>query len=237
MKLFAIMKKDWLLLRRERKFVIAAFFTPMFFLASTVHSVSTFPYESAGTLMKGAFAFQILPLLAFANIAAWALIAGILAVDFFCGETEHKTLEPTLAAPVSPIELASSKVLAAAIPAIILGSLFLTTFVVVAKIELHVDLFSLAFSPSRLIFLFSLLVVSCLISSTFVAMVSRYLSSIKSCTAASMPTIGVLLAICALRFPDVCSLSAWAKSFILFGAACLSVLFTWISSRQFISIR
>jgi len=153
-RLRALMRKEWEEAFKNKMVLIGIIILPLFFLG-----FATFMLVQAGNLPPDAppetrfillnqtmFYFLLLPLIIPLSIAVYAIV----------GEKEQKSLEPLLATPLTDLELFAGKVLAAAIPGVVISWLFFGIFLGIASYLVTPELVGAVLSPPWLLSIFLL---------------------------------------------------------------------------------
>ena len=131
-RLQALIRKEWEEAFKNKMVLIGIVILPLFFLGFAVFMLlqakglpAEAPPEARFILLNQTmFYFLLLPLIIPLSIAVYAVV----------GEKEQGTIEPLLATPLTDLEFFAGKVLAAALPGILLSWLFFGIFMGIAAL-------------------------------------------------------------------------------------------------------
>lgn len=178
-RLRALIRKEWEEAFKNKMVLIGIVILPLFFLGFATFMLvqakglpPEAPPETQSILLNQTmFYFLLLPLIIPLSIAVYAIV----------GEKEQRSLEPLLATPLTDLELFAGKVLAAAIPGVVISWFFFAVFLGIASFLVTPELVTAVLSPPWLAAIF---VLSPLVA-VFTVTVSMAISSRMSDTRAA----------------------------------------------------
>lgn len=153
-RLRALMHKEWEEAFKNKMVLIGIVVLPLFFLGFAIFmlvqakglSPDAPPEAKFILLNQTMFYFLLLPLIIPLSIAVYAIV----------GEKEQRSLEPLLATPLTDLELFIGKVLAAAVPGVVISWLFFGIFLGIARFLVTPELLGAVLSPPWLLAIFIL---------------------------------------------------------------------------------
>ncbi|MGQ9602361.1 MAG: ABC transporter permease subunit [Candidatus Bipolaricaulia bacterium] len=177
-RLQALMKKEWQEAFKNKMVLFGIAILPLIFLGFAVFMLlqakglpPEAPPETKFILINQTmFYFILLPLIIPLSIAVYAVT----------GEKEQKSLEPLLATPLTDLELFTGKVLAAAIPGVLISWLFFGVFLGVASLLVTPDLVWLVLTPPWLLAIFLLSPLVAIFTVTISMLISSKMSDTRA---------------------------------------------------------
>jgi ABC-2 type transport system permease protein len=177
-RLRALMKKEWQEAFKNKMVLFGITLLPLIFLGFAVFMLlqakglpPEAPPETKFILINQTmFYFILLPLIIPLSIAVYAVT----------GEKEQKSLEPLLATPLTDLELFAGKVLAAAIPGVVISWLFFGLFLGIASLLVTLDLVLTVLAPPWLVAIFLLSPLVAIFTVTVSMLISSRMSDTRA---------------------------------------------------------
>ncbi|MCR4404740.1 MAG: ABC transporter permease subunit [Candidatus Acetothermia bacterium] len=177
-RLRALMKKEWQEAFKNKMVLFGITLLPLIFLGFAAFMLlqakglpPEAPPETKFILINQTmFYFILLPLIIPLSIAVYAVT----------GEKEQKSLEPLLATPLTDLELFAGKVLAAAIPGVVISWLFFGLFLGVASLLVTPDLVLTVLAPPWLLAIFLLSPLVAIFTVTVSMLISSRMSDTRA---------------------------------------------------------
>jgi ABC-2 type transport system permease protein len=177
-RLRALMRKEWQEAFKNKMVLFGITLLPLIFLGFAVFMLlqakglpPEAPPETKFILINQTmFYFILLPLIIPLSIAVYAVT----------GEKEQKSLEPLLATPLTDLELFAGKVLAAAIPGVVISWLFFGLFLGIASLLVTPDLVLTVLAPPWLVAIFLLSPLVAIFTVTVSMLISSRMSDTRA---------------------------------------------------------
>jgi ABC-2 type transport system permease protein len=177
-RLRALMRKEWQEAFKNKMVLFGITLLPLIFLGFAVFMLlqaKGLPLEAPPEtkfilINQTMFYFILLPLIIPLSIAVYAVT----------GEKEQKSLEPLLATPLTDLELFAGKVLAAAIPGVVISWLFFGLFLGIASLLVTPDLVLTVLAPPWLVAIFLLSPLVAIFTVTVSMLISSRMSDTRA---------------------------------------------------------